>query len=206
VPNSAAPASNCCTLQVFDFGGEYVQQLEAGAAELGTLQTRDTITAGNNVDVRGGLTVSGSARITGGLSVDTGTITASNIIASNITGNIGISSSLWFVTNVINSAGPLTLSASFTSQGTTLVIHASGSGYTTTAGSSIGMNVQIDGTTIDTCKIDANAASTHMAFVPKTIVKTGLPAGAHTLKLVALSGTTTDSNDNFNVTIEELPY
>jgi ElaB/YqjD/DUF883 family membrane-anchored ribosome-binding protein len=57
------------TLQIFDLGGAYVQQLEAGAMETGTLQTRDTVTMGNNLDVRGGLTVSASARIAGGLGV-----------------------------------------------------------------------------------------------------------------------------------------
>ena len=66
------------TLQVFNLGGAYVQQLEAGAAEVGTLQTRDTATVGNSLDVRGGLTVSASARISGSLSVNNGTITATN--------------------------------------------------------------------------------------------------------------------------------
>ena len=61
------------TLQVFDLGGAYVQQLEAGTIEAGTLQTRDTMTVGNDLDVHGGLTASGSARISGGLSVDNGT-------------------------------------------------------------------------------------------------------------------------------------
>jgi hypothetical protein len=58
------------TLQTFDLGGAYVQQLEAGAIETGTLQTRDTLTVGNSLDVRGGLTASGSARISGGLGAD----------------------------------------------------------------------------------------------------------------------------------------
>ena len=89
VPNYVAN-----TLQVFDIGGAYVQELEAGALEVGTLQTRDTATIGNNLDVRGGLSVSGSARISGGLGVDS--ITASsfsgngagltNILASSVTG------------------------------------------------------------------------------------------------------------------------
>ena len=30
-------------LQVFDLGGAYIQQFEAGAMETGTLQTRDTV-------------------------------------------------------------------------------------------------------------------------------------------------------------------
>jgi hypothetical protein len=66
------------TLETLDFGGAYIQQLEAGAIETGTLQTRDTLTVGNNLDVRSGLTVSGSAQIDGGLSVNNGTIAAAN--------------------------------------------------------------------------------------------------------------------------------
>ncbi len=58
------------TLQTFDLGGAYVQQLEAGTIETGTLQTRDTVAVGNGLDVRGGLTASGSARVSGGLGVD----------------------------------------------------------------------------------------------------------------------------------------
>jgi hypothetical protein len=70
------------TLQVFDLGGAYIQQLEAGALETGTLQTRDTVTVGNNLNVRGGLTVSASARISGGLGAD-------YITATNFSGNGG---------------------------------------------------------------------------------------------------------------------
>jgi hypothetical protein len=88
---------NTNTLEVFDFGGAYVQQLEAGAMEVGTLQTRDTVTVGNNLDVRGGLTASGSARISGGLSVDNGTIMGNgagltNLPAANLVGPILVSS------------------------------------------------------------------------------------------------------------------
>ena len=39
-------------------------------SETGTLQTRDTVTVGNNLNVRGGLTASGSALINGGLGVN----------------------------------------------------------------------------------------------------------------------------------------
>lgn len=66
------------TVQAFDLGGAYLQQLEAGTVEAGSVQTRDTVTVGNNLDVRGGLTVSASARISGGLSVNNGTITAAH--------------------------------------------------------------------------------------------------------------------------------
>ena len=81
------------TMQVFDFGGAFVQPMEVGALETGTLQTRDTATVGNNLDVRGGLTVSASARISGGLSVDNGNITGNgaglnNLPAANLTGSV----------------------------------------------------------------------------------------------------------------------
>jgi hypothetical protein len=89
-PNSLAVAGRYAyvvnsvgTLQVFDVGGAYLQNLEAGAIETGTLQTRDTVTVGNNLDVRGGATVSGSARISGGLGVD----------SINATGAVGIGTS-----------------------------------------------------------------------------------------------------------------
>ena len=48
--------------------------------ETGTLQTRDTVTVGNNLDVRGGLTVSGSARFSDGLSVDASPSTTTKLI------------------------------------------------------------------------------------------------------------------------------
>lgn len=81
------------TLSVIDLGGAYIQQLEAGTIETGTLQTRDTATVGNNLDVRGGLTVSASARITGGLSVDglsvNGTKISSGITTNILTSSVG---------------------------------------------------------------------------------------------------------------------
>jgi hypothetical protein len=67
------------TLQVFDLGGAYIQQFEAGTMVTGTLQTHDTVTVGNNLDVSGGLTVSAGAQISGGLGV--------------INGNVGIGTS-----------------------------------------------------------------------------------------------------------------
>jgi hypothetical protein len=84
---------NSSTLQVFDLGGAYIQQLEAGAMETGTLQTRDTVTVGNNLDVRGGLIVSGSARITGGLSV--------NNLVGGFNTNILIGGHTLYITNGI---------------------------------------------------------------------------------------------------------
>jgi hypothetical protein len=67
-------------LNVLDLGGAYIQQLEAGTIETGTMQTRDSVAVGNELDVRGGLTVSGSARISGGLGADF--VSATNFIGN----------------------------------------------------------------------------------------------------------------------------
>jgi hypothetical protein len=45
------------TLQAFDLGGAYVQQLEAGGLETGTLSTRGNAQINGDAQVKGGLTV-----------------------------------------------------------------------------------------------------------------------------------------------------
>ena len=57
---------------------------------------------GNNLDVRGGLTVSASARISGGLSVDNGSITATNF-AGNGAGLTNLNAGT--VTSIMTGAG-----------------------------------------------------------------------------------------------------
>jgi hypothetical protein len=53
------------TLQIFDVGGAYIQQLETGDIETGTLQTRNNLTVNNDADIRGGLTVGGNLNVNG---------------------------------------------------------------------------------------------------------------------------------------------
>lgn len=130
-----------------------------------------------------------------------GSVSASNFVAS---GNI--TSPKWNAMNLINSAGPLGKSTSFTTSGGTLIISASGSGYSTNGNASIGMDIKIDGVFVDSCLVYANPSVTHLAFVPKTIVKTGVAAGSHIVSLTARTGTSSDSSDNFCVTIQELPF
>jgi len=57
------------TLQIFDLGGAYVQQLEAGGAELGTLQVDSNSMFAGDVNIQGGLTVGQSEQVQGALSV-----------------------------------------------------------------------------------------------------------------------------------------
>lgn len=108
----------------------------------------------------------------------------------------------------INSVGPLPLtSATIATHGGTLLIHYSGSGYSTSPNTFIGMTVKVDGNFLDNTGIFANIASTHMAFVPKEWVLKGLAAGNHTISLQALGApTVTDGGDVFNVTVTELPF
>ena len=140
-------------------------------------------------------------RASGGVGINT-----NNPAGAALSVNGSITAPMWKATNVVNSAGPLTLTKSFTTSGGTLVIAASGTGYSTTAGVTIGMDIKLDGTTIDSCLIYTNPSATHMAFLPKTIVKTGVAAGSHTLALVAHGSTSTDATDNFCVTVQELPF
>ena len=118
----------------------------------------------------------------------------------------GITSSMWKATTVINTNGALSKTNTFTTGGGTLMISASGSGYSVAGNVSIGMDIKLDGATIDNCQIYANPSGTHLAFVPKTFVQTGVAAGSHTLILSARAGTTTDNSDNFCVTVQELPF
>ena len=126
------------------------------------------------------------------------------------TGSNGFSGTLaaskWKVTTVIENAGPLPITSSFSTSGGTLLIFVSGSAYSGTAGASIGMTISIDGTSIDSLLLYANSSGFHLPFVSKTVIKRGLAAGSHSLTLTALSGTTTDLQDNFDVTVQELPF
>jgi hypothetical protein len=146
-----------------------------------------------------------------GLSTDTNIIRigsgqTATFLAGDVLTTGKISSPMWRATNIINTVGPLGLTNSFTSGGGTLVISASGSGYSSTIGFVMGMQILLDGVVIDSCNILNNVAFNHVAFVPKTIVKSGVAAGTHSLALTPSSFAATDSNDFFNVTVVELPY
>ncbi len=139
----------------------------------------------------------GAALSVNGASIFNGTVSAGGTITSP----------KWRAATIIaEGSWPLSAGGEFASGGGTLLISVSGSGYSTTAGKTIGMSILLDSVQIDTCAIFANPSLTHLAFVPKTFVKSGITAGFHTLTLTALTGTTTDSTDNYCVTVQELPY
>jgi hypothetical protein len=114
---------------------------------------------------------------------------------------------MWKVTQLMNQvAGGLPkTSASFSTTGGTLLIFASGSGWRNVAGA-IGMDIQVDGVTKGSATVTASEANSHKAFIPNTIVVTGIAAGSHTVTLSAWGNTTTDSNDWYSVVVTELPF
>jgi len=57
------------TFQVFDLGGEYAQQLQAGGAEVGTLTVDTNATVNGSQSIAGGLQVGGAAQISGNVGV-----------------------------------------------------------------------------------------------------------------------------------------
>jgi hypothetical protein len=65
VINNASPGK----LQVFDLGGEYTQQLEAGGAEFGTLTVDTNASFASDASVAGGLNVGQSLNTSGNMSV-----------------------------------------------------------------------------------------------------------------------------------------
>lgn len=101
--------------------------------------------------------------------------------------------------------GPLTqpFEARFKTSGGPIVIVASGSGYSTSGARILGMNVIVDGLVRGEARVYTNEASSHRAFVASGIPVTGLARGNHTLRLEPLSGTQTDGNDFFTVTVLE---
>jgi len=95
-------------------------------------------------------------------------------------------------------------SGSFTSNGGTLMIHASGTAYRSAAGI-MRVDVRLDGTSIGEMKAYTNEVSSHKTLNPRIIVLSGIAAGSHTITLVLVDGSA-DANDFSQVVVEELPY
>jgi hypothetical protein len=115
-------------------------------------------------------------------------------------------------TQVINNAtGPSPASTSWTitsdefaTSGGTLVILASGSAFSSTPPSQIGMDISIDDVTKGTAKVTA-IGDNQYSFVSQALVVPGITAGTHTIKLKQATSTTkAGSGSFFNVTVLEL--
>lgn len=123
---------------------------------------------------------------------------------------------------ILSSTGPLPVQTTFTSNGGTLVVMASGTGYrrssSDVSSGPIGMNVKVNGFHIGRAEGFAEEEVVSEAFIGGDTVVTGVPAGTHTVRLEDhydedcdsseetdhTPCTGTNSHDRFAVTVVEL--
>jgi hypothetical protein len=105
------------------------------------------------------------------------------------------------IQTVISGAGPLPITTAFTAEGDgDVVFFVSGSAWSNSA-SAISITLYLDGQAIGTISGFTNEPSSHKTLVPAFFPAT-LTAGEHEVSLtVQSSGTVTDYNDNFSVTL-----
>ena len=116
-----------------------------------------------------------------------------------------IKSTMWKVSKPIAFAGAAyPRSGTFTSNGGTLMIFASGAAYRSAAGT-MQVDVELDGVVQGSLKAYTNEASSHKALNSDVIVLTGIGAGSHTVELTLVDGSS-DANDYSQVTVLELPF
>lgn len=105
---------------------------------------------------------------------------------------------------LLQTNGPLPRSATFTPPGDgPATLYISGSVWTQTPESVVGITVSVDGVPVGSAWVYANVAASHMAVVPVFTTIT-LPDGAstHQITISALNNATvTDLNDNFQVAL-----
>jgi hypothetical protein len=109
---------------------------------------------------------------------------------------------------VINATGGqgFPISGTYTSKGGTLILFASGSGFSAAA-NKIGMSIFVEGAKKGTAWTYTNEPQSHKAFVPATLVVRNQPAGQLKIELdeTGYPNTKIDQNDNFTVTVLEIP-
>jgi hypothetical protein len=107
------------------------------------------------------------------------------------------------LTEVIDqSIGPLPVSNTFASSGRQVMVLVSGSGFATSS-RILEVPVQLDSVTIGSLKVMTAESASHKTLVP-TVLLAQPSVGMHTLTLATATGTVTDYNDRFNVTVIEL--
>lgn len=129
--------------------------------------------------------------------------------------NGSIKNPMWNAIQVFNmKEGPLPLtSGPWETGGGTLLIFASGSGYSWFGSNFIGMSIRLDQNIVGVAKVFTNEAKSHKAFTTNALVVTNILAGPHTLTLEPLGFidptglfSVSDEADFFSVTVLELPF
>lgn len=97
--------------------------------------------------------------------------------------------------------GPLPLGGSIETEGGTLIVLASGTGFHR-GFPFIGMEIVMDGVRIGESRSFSNEDRSHKAFAPAFLVLPDVPPGLHTFELIPENAT--DQNDFFSLTVIEL--
>ncbi len=172
------------SLQVFDLGGAYIQQLQAGGVQASTLQVDDNTNLGGDLAVGGGLTVSGPTSLQSNLTVD------GNAIFRNSTDTVG-------AFQILNAAGTATLLNIDTASSGTVSLDNSGLAGTLNIG-----NNGAAGNVAQSINIGTNtsATSTSNVTVGSTIASgtTTLQAGGASVSLVTGGVTVNNSGITLN--------
>ena len=119
-----------------------------------------------------------------------------------------IKSPMWNVTQLFSTAsGGLPKSKVFTTGGGTLLIFASGSGFTNSSPGTIGMAIYVDDVHVGTTKVYTNELNSHKAFATTFLVVPDIAPGSHKLRLEACDGTVINKlHDFFSAVVLELPF
>jgi hypothetical protein len=92
------------------------------------------------------------------------------------------------------------LTGSFQTNGQPVVLFFAGSAWSTSAGSTLRVNLLIDGNIVATLNGTTNEATSHKSLVP-VVVEVPLKAGTHTATLSTSGSTTIDLNDYFTLEV-----
>jgi hypothetical protein len=103
---------------------------------------------------------------------------------------------------IIQQAGPLPITVNFQAPGDSpMTLQVTGSVWTQTANTMIGIGIKLDGQVLGAAQIFSNGAATHRAVVP-AYVPIKLSQGQHTLSLYPnTAATVSDFNDFYAAVI-----
>ncbi len=173
-------------------GGSHIND-ELGAGTSGTVQM---VIKDGNVGI--GTTEPGIYKLN---------VQGNQCINSDLTIRGKIQSGMWRVTHVFDrKAGPLPITADFTTGGGTLVVLFTGTAFRANAGF-INLVMLIDNQESMYVDLYTNEGNTHKTLPLQFSILSGISAGKHTLKIDKWgTSTLSDANDRFYAMVLELPF